>query len=443
MAPVDTLIHARWVIPVAPEGQLLEHHALAITGGLIAALVPRAEAGHIAAAEVVDLPGHALIPGLVNAHTHAAMTLLRGLADDLPLLTWLQEHIWPTETRWVDAAFVADGTRLAIAEMIRSGTTCFSDMYFYPEVTALAVRDCGLRATLGLILIDLPSAWADNADDYLEKGLALHVALADQPLIRTALAPHAPYSVSDAPLRRVAALAAELELPIHMHVHETLHEVASAEQANGERPLARLQRLGLLSERLVAVHATQLTQDEIGSLAAAGAKVVHCPQSNLKLASGFAPLAALDQAGVCCGIGTDGAASNNDLNMLGEMRSAALLAKAVAADAAAIPAARALTMATLGGARAFGWDDQIGTLQVGKQADLVAIDLQRLECAPVHNPLSHIVYAAGRDQVTDVWVAGRRLMAARKLLGIDEAALLARAEDWRQRIIAGAAEASR
>jgi 5-methylthioadenosine/S-adenosylhomocysteine deaminase len=437
MQQVDTLVHADWVIPVEPEGLVLEAHSVAIHDGLIHSLLPRAEAETLPAGEVVELPGHALIPGLVNAHTHAAMSLLRGLADDLPLMTWLREHIWPTEARWVDPQFVADGTRLAIAEMIRSGTTCFSDMYFFPEITAAEVRRCGLRATVGLILIDFPSAWARSTDEYLSKGLALRAELAGEPRLRTALAPHAPYTVSDASLAKLAVFAADFDLPVHMHLHETPDEVDNAVQSTGERPLGRLQRLGLLNSRLVAVHMTQLQEDEIGMLAGVGAKVAHCPQSNLKLASGFAPLAALDRAGVCCAIGTDGAASNNTLDMLAELRTAALLAKAVAADAAAIPAARALTMATLGGARAFGWEHQIGSLKVGKQADMVAMDLTALECAPLHNPLSQIVYAAGREQVSDCWVAGRRLLAKRKLLTIDEHAVRAQAEEWRLRLSAG------
>ncbi len=434
MAQIDTLLHAGWVIPVEPEGLVLEEHSIAISGGRIHALLPRSEASALAAEQVVDLPGHVLVPGLVNAHTHAAMTLLRGLADDLGLMTWLQDHIWPAEARWVDEEFVADGTRLALGEMIRSGTTCFSDMYFYPDVTAREVRASGLRATLGLILIDFPSRWAATTAEYLGKGTALLQQISGDPQLRAALAPHAPYTVSDSPLLQAAQLAREANLPIHMHVHETAHEVDSAVQHSGERPLDRLARLGLLDERLVAVHMTQLSNDDIAMIADAGSSVVHCPQSNLKLASGLAPVAALDRAGVRCALGTDGAASNNDLDLLEEMRTAALLAKAVAADPTALPAPRALTMATLNGARAFGWDDQIGSLRIGKQADIVAVDLRRPECVPLHNPLSLLVYSASRDQVTDVWVGGRRLLEQRRLTTLDEDSLLRSADAWRQRL---------
>lgn len=434
MARIDTLLHAGWVIPVEPEGLILEEHSIAISGGRVQALLPRIEASNLVAEEVVDLPGHVLIPGFVNAHTHAPMTLLRGLADDLGLMTWLQDHIWPAEARWVDEEFVADGTRLALGEMLRSGTTCFSDMYFYPEVTANEVRAVGMRATIGLIVIDMPSRWAADSAEYLAKGRALLNQIDGDWQLRVALAPHAPYTVSDTSLSQALQIAREADLPIHMHVHETAHEVENALQQGNQRPLARLTELGLLDQRLVAVHMTQLTSEEIAMVAEAGASVVHCPQSNLKLASGLAPLAALDRAGVRCALGTDGAASNNDLDMLEEMRTAALLAKAVANDATALPAPRALTMATLNGAQAFGWDDQIGSLRVGKQADIVAVDLRRPECVPVHNPLSQLVYSANREQVTDVWVGGRRLLEQRRLTTLDQDTLLSAADAWRRRL---------
>jgi len=319
MQTVDTLIHAAWIVPVEPDDRVLDDHSLAIHEGRLVAVLPTADArrSYRATAEI-ELPAHALIPGLVNAHTHAAMTLLRGLADDLHLMDWLQHHVWPAEARWVNEEFVQDGTELALAEMLRGGTTCFNDMYFFPEVTARTAAAAGLRATVGLILIDFPTGYAGNADDYLAKGLALHDAYRNHPLIRTAFAPHAPYSVSDAPLARVRVLADELDIPVHMHVHETAHEVEQAMAQQGRRPLARLQELGLVSPSLLAVHMTQLTDAEIGQCAAAGVSVVHCPESNLKLASGFCPVQRLLQAGVNVALGTDGAASNNDLDMLGD-----------------------------------------------------------------------------------------------------------------------------
>jgi 5-methylthioadenosine/S-adenosylhomocysteine deaminase len=376
------------------------------------------------------LPGHAMIPGLVNAHTHAAMTLLRGLADDLPLMTWLNEHIWPKEARWMGEDFVHDGTQLALIEMLRSGITCFNDMYFFPDVTARAVAAAGLRACIGLIVIDHPSAWADGPDEYLSKGLALHDQYRDHPLIRTAFAPHAPYSVADAPLRRVATLAEELDIPIHMHVQETADEVAGSLREHGRRPLARLHDLGLVSPRLLAVHLTQTEPAEIELLAREGAHVVHCPESNLKLASGTCPITDLLAAGVNCTLGTDGAASNNDLNLVGEMRTAALLAKGSTGQAAALPAQEVLRMATINGARALGLEAEIGSLEVGKSADMVAVNLNKPETQPLYDPVSQLVYACSREQIRHAWVAGRCLMWQREVTDPDTAEALSRAKYW-------------
>ncbi|NJD08527.1 MAG: TRZ/ATZ family hydrolase [Methylococcaceae bacterium] len=435
MTAVDSLIKARWIVPVEPHGVVFEHYAVATVGGRIVDLLPAAEAdARYTAAETIELLEHALIPGLVNAHTHAAMTLLRGVADDLPLMEWLQAHIWPLEARWVGESFVRDGTELAIAEMLRGGTTCFNDMYFFPEVTAQTALHAGIRAVVGMIVVDFPTAWAADADQYLTKGLALRDELRHQTLVRTAFAPHAPYSVSDPPLARVRTLAQELDQSIHMHLHETETEIQQGHDSHGMRPLQRLRQLDLLGPNLVAVHMTHLLAEEIEELAKTGVHVVHCPESNLKLASGFCPVAALLQAGVNVALGTDGAASNNDLDLFGEMRTAALLAKAIARDAGSLPAATALRMATLNGAKALGLDDEIGSLAVGKSADLVAVDLGTLETLPLYDPVSDIVYAAGRHQVSDVWVAGRRLLARRELMTLDAAEIRAKAQGWRQRL---------
>ncbi len=432
---VDTLLHARWVIPIEPPGQVLEHHSVAVTDGRIAAVLPTAQARlQLSAAHQVELPGHTLLPGLVNAHTHTAMTLFRGLADDLPLMTWLQQHIWPAEQRWVHEEFVADGSRLAVAEMLRGGTTCFNDMYFFPNVTARVAAQAGMRAVVGLIVIDFPSAWADNQDGYFARAIEVHDHYRNHPLVRTAFAPHAPYSVSDLPLTRVRKLADELELPVHMHVHETADEVQRGIADHGQRPLARLDALGLVSPALVAVHMTQLSGEEIERLAAAGAHVVHCPESNLKLASGFCPVQRLLDAGVNVALGTDGAASNNDLDLWGELRTAALLGKGVAGDARAVPAFQALQMATLNGARALGLADEIGSLLPGKAADLVAVDLGHPETSPVYHPVSQLVYALGRHQVTDVWVAGVPVLRRGELTTLSAAGVGAHAAAWASRI---------
>ena len=363
------------------------------------------------------------------------MTLMRWLADDLPLMEWLQEHIWPAEQQWVGKEFVYDGTLHACAEMLRGGTTCFNDMYFFPEETVRAVEQAGMRACVGLIMIDFPTPWAQTPDEYLSKGIALHDQLRGNSLIRTAFAPHAPYTVSDEPLQRIATYAEELDIPVHMHVHETAHEVEESLNNTGKRPLQRLDELGLINPHLLAVHMTQLNQEEIAHLAEAGVHVVHCPESNLKLASGFCPVQELARAGVNLCLGTDGAASNNDLDMFSEMRTAALLAKAVAGDASALPAEAVLRMATINGARALGLEQEIGSLETGKSADIIAVDLGTLESQPVYHPASQLVYTAGRDQVTDVWVAGRQLLKERELTTIDPNAVLERAQQWQQRLI--------
>jgi 5-methylthioadenosine/S-adenosylhomocysteine deaminase len=435
MKPIDTLIHASWVIPVQPEGLVLENHSVAIHDGRIEAILPRREAEQHYRAEVnLERPGHALIPGLINCHTHASMSLMRGLADDLPLMEWLGKHIWPAESKWVGSAFVRDGVKLAMAEMLRGGTTCFNDMYFFPDEVARQVEQVGMRAVVGLIVIDFPTAWAQDAEEYLRKGLQLHDSVRDSSLVHTALAPHGPYTVSDGPLQKVVMFAEELDIPIHIHVHETADEIRQEEQRHGKRPLARLAELGLLSPRLLAVHMTQLTDEEIAAHAAANAHVVHCPESNLKLASGFCPVQRLLDAGINVALGTDGAASNNDLDMFGEIRTAALLGKGVARDAAALPAARVLSMATINGARALGLEALCGSLTPGKAADIVAVRMADPETQPLYHVISQLVYAGSRDKVVDVWVAGRHLLKDRHLTTLDEHAILENARQWREKM---------
>ena len=433
----DLVIHPRWMLPVDAQDSILVNHSLAVSGGRILAILPTADArSNITAGRELELPGHVLMPGLINAHTHSPMVLLRGLADDLPLMTWLTQHIWPAEQRWVNPDFVLAGTRLAVLEMLKSGTVCFNDMYFYPDVTARAAADAGIRAMVGMIVLDFPTGYAETAEEYLSKGLTLHDRYRDHGLIRTAFAPHAPYSVSDAALARVRTLADELDVPVHIHLHETNDEIIQSLREHGERPLARLRRLGLLGPNLVAVHMTQLEDQEIPVLASSGAQIVHCPESNLKLASGFCPVARLAEAGVNIALGTDGAASNNDLDMMGETRIAALLAKAVAASASALPAHAALRMATINGAKALGIDNETGSLEPGKSADMVAIDLRDPDTQPVYNPVSQVVYAAGRDQVRHVWVAGRQLVRDGQPTTLEPQQILEQAGEWGARIAA-------
>ena len=370
----------------------------------------------------------------MNAHGHAAMSLFRGLADDLPLMTWLQNHIWPAEAKWVDEAFVRDGTDLAIAEQIKGGISCFSDMYFFPKVASERVHNSGMRAQIAMPILDFPIPGAATADEAIRQGVELFGDLKHHPRIKIAFGPHAPYTVSDANLEKVRVIAEELDAAIHMHVHETAFEVQQSIEQYGERPLARLARLGLLGPRLQAVHMTQISEDDLALLVESNSSVIHCPESNLKLASGFCPVERLWQAGVNVAVGTDGAASNNDLDLLGETRTAALLAKAVAGSATALDAHRALRMATLNGARAMGLETEIGSLEVGKAADIVAFDLSGLAQQPIYDPVSQLIYATGRDCVKHLWVGGKQLLDDRQLTRMDEQQLSATAAAWGRRI---------
>ncbi len=432
--PLDLLLLPTWLVPVEPAGVVLKNHALGIRDGRIVLIAPREEAVQYIARETRDLTGMLLAPGLVNAHGHAAMTLFRGLADDLPLMTWLREHIWPAESRWVDEAFVQAGSELAIAELLQSGVTCFSDMYFFPDVVSQLVHKHGIRAQIAIPVLDFPIPGARDANEALRKGVALYDDLKHHPRLSIAFGPHAPYSVANGTLENIRTLVAEMDIGIHMHVHETAHEVEESLSKHGERPLARLARMQLLGPRFQAVHMTQIDDEDIALLVEHNCSVIHCPESNLKLASGFCPVERLWEAGINVGIGTDGAASNNDLDLLGETRTAALLAKAVAGSATALDAHRALRMATLNGARALGLDDHTGSLEIGKFADMVAFDLSGLAQQPVYDPVSQLIYSSGRDCVRHVWVGGKQLVDDRRLIRMDEEHLIATAKAWGEKI---------
>jgi 5-methylthioadenosine/S-adenosylhomocysteine deaminase len=434
MQTVDTLICAAHVVPVVPRA-VLHDHAVAVSDGRIVAILPTPEARRqFASANVVTLERHVLIPGLVNLHCHAAMALMRGIADDLPLMTWLQEHIWPAEAKHVSDEFVHDGSLLAMAEMLRGGVTCVNDMYFFPGATARAALRSGMRACLGVITIEFPSAYAPDAAGYLQKGLAVRDAYQGEPMLSFCLAPHAPYTVADPMLERIAVLAEELDVPIHMHVHETATEIGQGIAQHGVRPLERMRRLGLVGPRLIAVHAVHLQEDELDLMAREGVTVAHCPSSNMKLASGIAPVAGMLRRGMRVGVGTDGAASNNRLDVMNEMRTAALLAKVASGDAATVTAFEALEMATIQGARALGLESEIGSLSVGKSADMAAVELSSVETLPCFDPVSHLVYAAGRENVSHVWVAGKARLTERRLDGLDEQDLRDKAVWWRKRM---------
>lgn len=406
---VASIIEARWVVPVAPLGTVLEQHSVIVdAAGRIQDILPTPDARlRYRATQVVVLDEHVLIPGLINLHTHAAMTLLRGFVDDQPLMRWLNDYIWPAEKRFVSEKFVRDGSLLGCAEMLAGGTTCFSDMYFYPQAVAEAALQSGMRANVGLVVMEFATSYARDAEDYLQKGLQLRDAWRDQPLLSASLAPHAPYTVEDKTFENVVTYAEQLGLNIHTHLHETRTELDESLKRYGVRPLQRLESLGVLGPNFVAAHGVHLEASEMQVLAEHGCHIAHCPASNLKLASGIAPVTALRQAGVNVAIGTDGAASNNRQDMFAEMRLAALLAKGASGDAASVSAAEALAMATINAARALGQEANIGSLEIGKMADMAAVKLSATEIQPCFNPISQLVYSAGREHVTQVWVAGK------------------------------------
>jgi len=435
---IDLLIFARWIVPVEPDHVVLEGHAVAVDQGTIVDVLPASEAAaKYTPRERVDLPEHALMPGLVNAHTHNPMTLLRGLADDLPLMTWLREHIWPVEAKVIGPEFVRDGVELAIAEMLRGGTTCCSENYFFPDAQAQAYKAYGFRAMVALPIIEFPSAWAKTRDEYFERAMAVHDQYRGDPMVGTTFGPHAPYTVADESFARIRTLSDQLDIPVHLHLMETAQEVEDGKREHdGLRPMQRLQKLGLVNDRLIAVHMTQVSDPEIALCAEAGVSVVHCPESNLKLASGFCPAEKLRRGGVNLALGTDGCASNNDLDMFGELRTAALLAKGVAGDAAAFDDAFALRAATLNGAKALQLDASIGSIEAGKRADLVAVRMDEVETQPLYNVVSHLAYAVSRRQVSDVWIDGARKLEHGALVGFDLAGVLEKARRWRERIAA-------
>jgi len=435
---VDLLVYAGCLLPIIPSAMVYHDHAIAVRQGRIVGLCPRPEARQrYRASATCDLADQVVLPGLINAHGHAAMTLFKGMANDKPLKQWLQEDIWPAEQRWVDRRFVRDGAQLAIAEMLLSGTTCFSDMYFFPEAVADAAIDAGMRTQLAFPVLDFPTVWGRGPDHYLEQGCALYETYQDHPLIHVAFGPHAPYTVSRNVLERIAILADERQAPVQMHIHESADEVADAQHDQGTRPIAMLRDIGLLNSRMQCVHACHLNQHDIDQLAMTGSHVVHCPESNLKLASGMCPITSLLERGINVALGTDSAASNNDLDLFGELHTAALLAKGQSGNAAAVPAMQALELATINGARALGLEHCLGSLEIGKWADMIAVDLTDLRLQPVYHPESHLVYNQVAHRISHVWVGGEARVADYQLQTLDAAALTQRAAHW-SRTISGA-----
>lgn len=432
---IDLIIHAKWIIPVVPKNTVFTDCSLVVDKGKIIAIKPSDTVNqYYQAKEEQHLDNHVLLPGLINAHGHAAMTLLRGYADDLPLDTWLNEHIWPAEGQHVSAEFVRHGAELAIAEMIRSGTTCFSDMYFFPNETAAAAHRAGIRCQITFPVFEFPSAWGNDADEYISKGLALHDNYRSNELVNVIFGPHAPYTVSDETFARIATLAPEIQCGIHVHLHETQGEVDGAVSETGKRPIQRLHDLHVLTTTTQCVHMTQLNDDDIALIKQTGAHIVHCPESNLKLASGFCPVNQLIDEGINVALGTDGAASNNNLDMFGEMHTAALLGKAVANDASALSAQQVLEMATINGATALGIEQQTGSLEAGKSADIIALAIDPLDQAPLHDLLSQIIYTHNGHRVTHNWVNGKLLMKDRELTTVNKADIIANANKWQEQL---------
>ena len=434
MKQADHIIHGRWVIP-CENSEVLENHALVLLQGKILDVLPSKKASQEYSAPVVErFSSHALLPGFVNAHTHIGMNLFRGLADDLSLMDWLHHHIWPAERAWVSHELVYDASLLAAAEMIRSGTTCFNEMYFFLQATAQAADHAGLRGQIGITVIDFPTAWAKNVDEYLDKGLGFYEEYKNHERIGCTLAPHAIYTVGEETLVRIQRLAEKHRLRINMHIQETQEEIVLSLAKTKKRPLRRLHDIGLVTPDLIAIHLSQINEEDLEILRQGKPQLVHCPESNMKLGSGVCPVHSFHENDLNVALGTDGVASNNDLDMISEMRSAAFLSKVTTLNPQSLPATAALRMATLNGAKALGLDKVIGSLRAGKAADFIAIDLGGLETQPLYHPNSQIVYSASRQQVSDVWVAGKRLMKKRKLLTLDEKELLKKAKYWQKKL---------
>lgn len=436
MEKIDQIIHAKWIITCEDDNQILEDHAIAVKNGKIHSIIP----GHDAEKQfdctsTSTYSSHAIIPGFINTHTHLAMNVFRGLADDLELMEWLHDYIWPAEKKWVSNEMVYDASLMAMAEMIRCGTVCFNDMYFFMHATAQAAEQAGVRAHIGMTIIDVPTAWAKNYDEYFAKALEFYQQYKNNPRVTPTLAPHSTYMVSLDHLRRVNDLANEYDLRINIHLQEAPSEIIRSMEMHGKRPLERLHEIGMLSPRLIGIHMTQVNDADMELLKATRPQIVHCPESNMKLNSGNCPVQKLLDAGLNVSLATDGAASNNDLDMLGETRTAAFLGKVIADDPRALSAETALKMATLNGARTLGIDDRTGSITPGKDADFIAIHLDEIETQPLYHPVSQIVYAATRHQVTDVWAAGKHLLKNRELQTLDERELLDKAKVWRNKIM--------
>ncbi len=434
----QTLLLPRWLLSMQAGVPVQTEQALLMDGERIAA-VGSAEAlkAQYPNAQRVELPHHVLMPGLINSHTHSAMSLLRGVADDLGLMDWLNNHIWPLEKQWVSHEWTRLGSLFSAAEALRGGVTTLNDMYFFPEAMAEAALEAGIRCAVSINVIDFPTGYASGPDDYIAKGLQAYEKFKGEKLLQFTSSPHAPYTVSDETFIKLRLLSEQHGMQVHCHIHETQDEVEGSIKQFGLRPLARLEKLGLLNEKMIAVHMVHLIDEEIEMLAKNKVHIAHNACSNLKLASGIARVADLDAAGVNVCLGTDGAASNNRQDMFEEIRQAALLAKGSTGKPTVVNARRALEMATINAAKALGREADLGSLEVGKLADVIAVDLSAPECQPIYHPDAQLVYVAAREHVSDVWVQGEQVLKQRQLTRFDLSKVLAGVEDTVAKMKAG------
>ena len=418
---VDTIINSRWILPIKPKNKVLENSSIVINNSVILDIDSTDIINNrYESKNLYNLNDHCVMPGFINNHTHLSMSLFKGIADDLNLDEWLRNEIWPLETKHVNEEFVELGSKLAIIELIKSGSTCFNDMYFFPEVTAYASLELGIRASLGLITIDFPSNYAQNSGEYLEKGLAIRDKLKNETLVSFTMAPHAPYTVGDDTLKKIFTLSNELDLPVHMHIHETENEIKESIKKYNQRPIERLMKLGLINPNFIGIHAVHLNSTDISILSKNKANLVSCPISNLKLGSGIPNATLQNLEKINLSFGTDGSASNNKLDILSEARLGSLLLKGISKDATKFNSNTVLECLTINAAKSLGMENIIGSVEKNKAADLIAINFKKITSQPIFKPVSHIVNATDRENISHSWVNGKCIMEDRNVLTIDE-----------------------
>lgn len=436
MQKVDYILRADYLLTMEDDMSVIRDGAVAVTGTDITGTGSFDEISEKYSSDnITDGENRVIFPGLINTHTHAPMVYFRGLADDLPLQDWLEKHIWPAETKWLTEEFVSDSIELAVLEMLKAGVTTYADQYFYQNAAGKKLEKLGMRGVLGAGIIDFPSLYAKTADDYFTNAKNLIENWKDSDLVTPCIAPHATYTCGPDNYKRAKEMAEKYDVMIHTHLAETQFEVSETERRYGKTPVEYFEDIGLLSDRLFAAHCVWLTDNEIELLAKRNVGVSHCIESNLKLASGFAPVDRLLKAGVIVAFGTDGAASNNDLCILGEMSTAAKVHKAVSGDPTVLDSRTALMMATKNGAHILGLGDTVGTLEEGKKADLVIASLDRPHLLPIYDIYSHITYCMRPSDIETVMVNGKIVVQDSRLVTADEEEILATARKWQKKII--------